>query len=257
MDLLGKIAIVTGAAGVLGKAFCRALAAAGAEVALLDVDEAGLAAAVRDLSGALPDRRFVAVRCDVTRGADVRAAVGGIHAQFGRIDILVNNAGGSLRTPRALADITEEHWDLVIDVNLKSTFLMCQAVAPIMKQQGVGGRIINIASIAGRLPSVLTGVQYAASKGGVIALTRKLASELGPEITVNGIAPGVALAGERVTGMWNSLEERERDETLSMIPLRRLSTEDDQADVVVFLAGNGARYITGATIDVNGGRFMA
>ncbi len=257
MDLLGKTAIVTGAAGVLGQAFCRALAAAGADVALLDVNDEGLAFAVAGLSASLPERKFIAVRCDVTSGTEVRAAVGGVHAQIGRIDILVNNAGGSLRTPRTLADVTEAHWDLVMNVNLKATFLMCQAAAPLMKQQGGDGRIINVASIAGRLPSVLTGVQYAASKGGVIALTRKLASELGPEITVNAIAPGVALAGERVIGMWDNLQEREREETLSMIPLRRLSTEEDQADVVVFLAGKGSRYITGATIDVNGGRFMA
>jgi len=256
VELQGKIAVVTGAAGVLGKAFCKSLAVAGADVALVDNSEAALAAATAELTAAVPGRRFAGMTCDVRVPAQVRATVARAKAELGRIDILVNSAGGSLRTPKALKDVTEEHWDLVLDVNLKGTFLMCQAVAPVMQEQG-GGRIINVASIAGRVPSVLTGVQYAASKGGVTALTRKLASELGPSINVNAIAPGVALAGERVVGMWNNLTPSERDDTLGAIPLGRLSTPEDQADVVVFLAGPASRYITGATIDVNGGRFMA
>ncbi len=253
MELRGKVALVTGAAGVLGKAFCRALSVAGADIALIDSSKVALEAATKELVAEIAGRRFVATACDVRVPAEVGAAVARVKAEFGRADILVNGAGGSLRTPRALADITEEDWDLVLDVNLKGTFLMCQAVAPLMQE---GGRIINVTSIAGRMPSVMTGAQYAASKGGVIALTRKLASELGPAITVNAIAPGVALAGERVTSMWKGLSEAERDTTLSTIPLGRLSTAEDQADVVVFLAGPASRYITGATIDVNGGRYM-
>lgn len=256
MELLGKVALVTGAAGVLGKAFCRTLALAGADVALIDNSEGALAAATAELAAAVPGRRFVAIPCDVRVPAQVRATVAAAKTQLGRIDILVNSAGGSLRTPKALQDVSEEHWDLVLDVNLKGSFLMCQAVAPLMQAQGEG-RIINIASIAGRLPSVLTGVQYAASKGWVMAITRKLASELGPNITVNAIAPGAALAGERVIAMWDNLTQSEREETLHAIPLGRLSTPEDQADVVLFLASSGSRYITGATIDVNGGRFMA
>ena len=256
MEIQGKIAVVTGAAGVLGKAFCEALAVAGADVALVDNSEGALTMVTAELTAAVPGRRFIGIRCDVRVPAQVQATVTRTKTELGRIDILVNSAGGSLRTPKALKDVTEEHWDLVLDVNLKGTFLMCQAVAPVMQEQG-GGRIINIASIAGRLPSVLTGVQYAASKGGVMALTRKLASELGPNITVNAIAPGVALAGERVVGMWDNLAPDEREETLRAIPLGRLSTPEDQADVVVFLAAPASRYVTGATIDVNGGRFMA
>ena len=255
MELRGKIAMVTGAAGVLGKAFCRALSIAGADIALIDSSKAALETVTTELAAEVTGRKFVATVCDVRMPAEVRTAVARVKAKFGRADILVNSAGGSLRTPRALPDVTEEHWDLVLDVNLKGTFLMCQAVAPLMQVNG-GGRIINVTSIVGRMPSVMTGVQYAASKGGVIALTRKLASELGPDITVNAIAPGVALAGERVTGMWKGLSEAERDTTLSTIPLRRLSTAEDQADVVVFLAGPASRYITGATIDINGGRYM-
>jgi NAD(P)-dependent dehydrogenase (short-subunit alcohol dehydrogenase family) len=255
MELRGKTAMVTGAAGMLGKAFCRALAVAGADIVLVDNSDAALRAVAAELGSQLSERRFVALACDVRGPAEVRATVARAKAEFGRLDILVNSAGGSMRTPRALQDLTEEHWDLVLDVNLKGTFLMCQAVAPLMQENG-DGRIINVTSIAGRMPSVMTGVQYAAAKGGVIALTRKLASELGPDITVNALAPGVALVGERVIGIWQGLSESERETTLSTIPLRRLSTAEDQADVVVFLAGPASRYITGATIDVNGGRFM-
>jgi 3-oxoacyl-[acyl-carrier protein] reductase len=255
MELRGRTAMVTGAAGVLGKAICRALAVEGADIALVDNSDAALRATAAELGSELSERRFIALVCDVRMPAEVRATVARAQAELGRLDILVNSAGGSMHTPRALKDVTEEHWDLVLDVNLKGTFLICQAVAPLMQENG-GGRIINVTSIAGRMPSVMTGVQYASAKGGVIALTRKLASELGPDITVNAIAPGVALAGERVTGIWNGLSESERETTLSMIPLRRLSNAEDQADVVVFLAGPASRYITGATIDVNGGRFM-
>ncbi len=255
MELRGKTAMVTGAAGMLGKAFCRALAVAGADIVLVDNSDAALRAVAAELGSELSQRRFAALACDVRGPAEVRATVARAKAEFGRVDILVNSAGGSMRTPRALKDLTEEHWDLVLDVNLKGTFLMCQAVAPLMQENG-DGRIINVTSIAGRTPSVMTGVQYAAAKGGVIALTRKLASELGPDITVNALAPGVVLVGERVIDIWQGLSESERETTLGTIPLRRLSTAEDQADVVVFLAGPASRYITGATIDVNGGRFM-
>lgn len=247
--------MVTGAAGMLGRAFCRTLAGAGADIVLVDNSEDALRAVAAELGSQLSARRFAALTCDVRNPAEVRATVDRAKAEFGRVDILVNSAGGSMRTPRALKDITEEYWDRVLDVNLKGTFLMCQAVAPLMQANGEG-RIINVTSIAGRMPSVMTGVQYAAAKGGIIALTRKLASELGPAVTVNAIAPGVALVGERVIAIWEGLSEAERETTLSTIPLRRLSTAEDQADVVVFLAGPASRYITGATIDVNGGRFM-
>ncbi len=255
MDLQNQVALVTGGAGVLGQAICRALGEAGADVALVDIGADTLATTVAALRTACPQRRFLTLVCDVRIPVEVRTVVSQAASELGRIDILVNSAGGSLRTPRAFAEVTEDHWDLVVDVNLKGTFLMCQAVAPVMQAQG-SGRIINITSIAGRMPSVMTGVQYAASKGGVIALTRKLASELGPQVTVNAIAPGVALAGERVIAIWEGLSEAERETTLSTIPMRRLSTAEDQADVVVFLASPASRYITGATIDVNGGRFM-
>jgi len=227
----------------LGRAFCQALVRAGASVVAADVDEVGLAALGSSVTGVTMD-----VRSPESVAAGVRAA--------GPVDILINNAGGSLYTPRDLAEIAEEHWDLVLDVNLKGAFLCAQAVVPAMRKRG-GGRIINVSSIGGRTASPVTGVAYAAAKAGLIGLTRRLARELGPDgITVNAIAPGTVLSGERMVSLWGELSDVERGRVLADIPLGRLSTAEEQADVVVFLAGPGARYITGAVLDVNGGRFM-
>lgn len=254
--LEGKAAIVTGGAGGLGRAFALALARAGADVALVDVNEDALSRAAGDLRAQEPGRRFEPVACDVRAPAQVRAAVERVRERFGRIDVLVNNAGGSLYTPKNLLEIQEEHWDLVLDVNLKGAFLFCQAVVPVMRDQG-GGRIINVSSIGGRTASIVTGVPYAAAKAGLIGLTRRLAKEVGPwGINVNAIAPGTVLSGERMVQLWNELSPEEQARTLADIPLGRLSTAEEQADVVVFLAGPASRYITGAVIDVNGGRFM-
>lgn len=239
--LEGKVALVTGAAGGLGRAFCLSLARAGARVIAADVDEAGLAETVVPVGA-------TALVMDVRQPAPIA----GLEA----VDILVNNAGGSLYTPKALANITEADWDLVIDVNLKGAFLCCQAVAPLMRARG-GGRIINISSIGGRTASPVTGVAYAAAKAGLIGLTRRLARELGPDgITVNAIAPGTVLSGRRMADLWNELTPQEQGRILAEIPLGRLSTPEEQAEVLLFLAGPAARYITGAVIDTNGGRFM-
>lgn len=249
----GKVAIITGGAGGLGRAFARALAGAGADICLVDIDPGALGAAAAALAREFPGaRRFTGLTCDVRSPSAVRAAV----AQIGAVDILINNAGGSLHTPKALDEITEADWDLVLDVNLKGAFNFCQAVVPVMRNRG-GGRIINISSIGGRTASIVTGVPYAAAKAGLIGLTRRLAREVGPwKITVNAIAPGTILSGERMERLWNELSPGEQEQTLQAIPLGRLSTAEEQADAVSFLAGPGARYITGAVIDVNGGRFM-
>ncbi|HLO04562.1 MAG TPA: SDR family NAD(P)-dependent oxidoreductase [Symbiobacteriaceae bacterium] len=258
--LTGKVALVTGAAGGLGRAFCRALAAAGADLALADLDEAGLAAVVAEVESLPPfvakGRRALSLPMDLRQSAAITAGVKRAAAEFGGVDILVNNAGGSLYTPKAIESITEADWDLVLGVNLKGAFLCCQAALPFMRARG-GGRIINVSSIGGRTASPVTGAAYAAAKAGLIGLTRRLAKELGPdEITVNAIAPGTVLSGERMVDLWQELSPEEQGRILADVPLGRLSTAEEQADVLLFLAGPGARYITGAVIDVNGGRFM-
>ncbi len=256
MGLLGKVAIVTGGAGGLGHEFCRTLAQAGADVCLVDINQAALDSAVAALREAVPGRRFLGLACDVRSAMEVRAAMGQIVERLAGVDILVNNAGGSLYTPKSLIEIQEEHWDLVLDVNLKGAFNFCQAVAEPMRARG-GGRIINVSSIGGRTASIVTGVPYAAAKAGLIGLTRRLAKEVGPwNINVNAIAPGTILSGERMIQLWNELTPAEQERTLETIPLGRLSTAEEQADVVLFLASQASRYITGAVIDVNGGRFM-
>lgn len=249
-----KVAIVTGAGGGLGRVFCRHLAAAGADIGLIDVNAEAMAPVVAELQAM--GRRAAAAACDIRSKEAVTQAVDHIAGQLGGVDILVNNAGGSLYTPKSITEIAEQDWDLVLDVNLKGAFLCCQAVLPHMQQRG-GGRIINVSSIGGRTASIVTGVPYAASKAGLIGLTRRLAKEVGADnINVNAIAPGTVLSGERMVKLFDELSAAEKQRVLDEIPLGRLGTAEEQADVVVFLAGPASRYITGAVIDTNGGRFM-
>jgi len=254
MDLLWKVAIVTGAAGGLGQAFCVALARNGADIVAADINAEGLEATLEKVRSL--GRRAVAATADVRDRQQVQQMMAVAAEELGGVDILVNNAGGSLYTPKAIDEIKEEDWDLVLDVNLKGAFLCSQAAIPYMRQRG-GGSIINISSIGGRTASIVTGVPYASAKAGLIGLTRRLAKEVGPlGIRVNAIAPGTVLSGPRMVELWNQLSPEEQARTLADVPLGRLSTAEEQADVVVFLAGPASRYITGAVIDVNGGRFM-
>ncbi len=166
-------------------------------------------------------------------------------AEFGRIDILVNNAG--ITHVKGPLETTEADWDRVVAVNLKSVFLCTQAVAPTMMAQG-GGRIINMSSTAGQTGS-LSGPAYAASKAGVIGLTKSLAREFAPHnILVNALAP--AMIDTEIL-YWRTPEQWK--ETLESIPLRRLGDPDDLAQAAVFLASDGGNFVTGATIDINGG----
>jgi 3-oxoacyl-[acyl-carrier protein] reductase len=183
---------------------------------------------------------------DVTRRDDIKRVVAhGIDA-FGRIDILVNNAGIWKLVPTD--EISEEEWDRIIGVNLKGPFLTCRAVIPIMKQQGKG-HIVNIASIAARNGGTMAGVHYVASKGGVLAMTKKLAKELGQYgIVVNGLNPGPAQ-----TEMTTSWPPAVMEGVIKNTPLGRLVQPEDIADVVAFLASDAARFVHGETVEVNGG----
>lgn len=248
--LEGKIAIVTGGARGLGYGIAEEFLKQHASVVICDVDEKAL-----DIAGAKLKESVEAIKADVSVRNDVANLVATTLKKFGRIDILVNNAGGSLDTPHDLDAIEESFWDLVIDVNLKGTFLCCQAVAPYMKKENKG-RIVNVASIAGRNGGILTGAHYAAAKGGVIALTRNLARSLGPcNITVNAIAPGLTITGERIRRL---MEGRDAKRSLAgVIPLGRYSEITEQASVVAFLASDAASYVNGSVVDVNGGSYMA
>ncbi|MEW9672434.1 SDR family NAD(P)-dependent oxidoreductase [Ammoniphilus sp. 3BR4] len=254
MRLEGKIACITGSARGLGYAMALDMLKEGATVVINDLDEASVAAAVESLRS--EGYSAYGHAANIADKQQVIALMDFIRDTFGKLDILVNNAGGELRTPKKIEEIMEEHWDLVLGVNLKGTFLCSQAAIPLMKAAG-GGSMINLASIGGRTASIVTGVSYAAAKGGIIAFTRRLAKEMGPyQIRVNAIAPGLVISGERLQETWNKMDETERTSVLEDIPLRRLGTIEDQAKVVTFLASDDSKYMTGTVLDVNGGRFM-
>jgi 3-oxoacyl-[acyl-carrier protein] reductase len=247
MKFKDQVAIVTGAARGIGKAIALTFIREGAKLALIDVDQGSLETAK---DGITKDREeVIAIPCNITKGAEVKAMVDQVHGQFGRIDILVNNAGiirrGTIET------VTEEDWDRVIEVNLKGTFNCCKAVAPIMKEQGYG-KIVNVSSIAGKMGDITSAPGYGSSKAGVDALTKTLARQLAPYgINVNAVSPH-AIETE-MSAQWS--EERRR-EIIASIPLGRLGKPEDVAAAVLFLASKEASFITGEILDVNGGALM-
>ena len=255
MRLKDQVVIVTGASGGMGINFCKALLNEGARVCANDISKELTDKAVATLS---PLGHVLGAVADVCDLSSVEAMVSRVVEVFGRLDILINNAGGSLHTPYKFAEIDGPSWDKVVDVNLKGTFLCCQAAVRQFRKQGGGGKIVNISALAGRWLGSLAGCHYTAAKAGVIGLTRHLAYELGPEgVRVNAVAPTITLASQRTVDLWDARPEEYRQKVLSEIPLRRLSTPEEVAAAVVFLSSEEASYITGVTLDVNGGRFFS
>jgi glucose 1-dehydrogenase len=243
-----RVIVVTGAAQGIGEACVRVLAADGAAVALWDVDDTRAAALAAELTAA--GVRNVHRRCNVALKADVDAALAATVAALGRIDGLVNNAGIFKAAP--FLDITEADWDAVLDVNLKGSFLVGQAVARQMAAQGDGGAIVNMSSVNGRLtiPSIAS---YNASKGGIDQLTRVMALALADQkIRVNGVAPGTIATELAAKAVLTSEEAKER--IMSRTPMKRLGEPDEIASVVAFLLSDAASYMTGETVLVDGGR---
>lgn len=237
--LEGKVALVTGAAKRIGRSIALRLAADGADVAVNYAhSKAEAEELVREI--AARGRRARAVEADVSRSEDVRRMFAAVEKEFGRLDILVNNAGIIFRAK--FEELTEEQWDRIMGSNLKSIYLCSQAAAPLLRRQG-GGHIVNITSLGGLLPWP-DYTHYCTSKAGAIMLTRCLARVLGPEILVNGVAPGtIQFPGEPP------------DETyIRRVPLHKTGTGEDIADAVAFFLQSD--FITGQTLAVDGGRLL-
>ncbi|HLW79474.1 MAG TPA: 3-oxoacyl-ACP reductase family protein [Terriglobia bacterium] len=250
MTLEGQVALVTGSSSGIGRATAEAMARQGARVAVTYLkNRAGAEAAVETISKA--GGEAMACRADVTSSAEVRSTIQAVRDVWGRIDVLVNNAG-DLIARRTLADMTEEYWDQVMALNLKSVFLCTQAVWQEMAARR-SGSIVNITSIAGRNGGGPGAAAYAAAKGGLITYTKGLAKELAPHgVRVNGVAPGVISTPYHERYSPPQLFEK----YIAAVPMARAGTSEEVADVVVFLASSAARYITGETIEVNGGMWM-
>ena len=247
MMLNNQVAIVTGAASPrgIGKATARRFVDQGATVAILDLDEAAAGRAAADLGGG-----HLGLACDVRDPAQCRQAIEAVLERFGRIDILVNNAGVS--QPDRLMEITQENFDLVIDVSLRGSLNMAQAVVPAMQERR-SGCIISIGSVAAQIGGgIFGGPHYSAAKGGIHSLTKSMARELAPfGIRANAIAPGTI-----DTDIFAGKLDDKRDGIVANIPLGRLGSADDIAKGCLFLASDLADYITGVILDINGGRFM-
>ncbi|MCW5622275.1 MAG: SDR family oxidoreductase [Burkholderiales bacterium] len=243
------VSIVTGAARGIGFATALELAQKGHRLALVDVDQTTLAVAAQRI-GAI-DGQALALVGDVGDFDTVQHHAAQVLERFGRADVLVNNAGMS--QPKPLLEISEAEWDRTIAVNLKSCFNWCKAIAPAMLQRG-GGRIVNVSSVSaqtGGAPSAVSKFAYCASKAGVLGLTRGLAKELAPRITVNAVCPGSI-----ETDMTAGLIAARRATIEQSIPLARVGTPQDVAAVIVFLATVTPNYLTGEIIDVDGGQWI-
>jgi NAD(P)-dependent dehydrogenase (short-subunit alcohol dehydrogenase family) len=248
--LTGKNAIITGAAGGIAKAAAISFADEGANVAMVDIDRAGVSETAEKVAAkGVKAKAFIA---DVTSRDAVEHMVAEAHAFMGGMDILVTCAGG-YHAYANFEDIDEDDWDRVIGLNLKSVYLCCKAAIPYMKAKR-WGRIINLGSLAGRTTSAGSSpAHYGSAKAAVSILTQYIAKDVGPfGITANTIAPGTTLT-ERVD---NLLTPEKREMFTKQCPLGYLAQPDDISDVITFLASDESRYITGATIDVNGGRMM-
>lgn len=240
MDFTGKTVIVTGSARGIGRAIAEKFAAAGANVVISDLDQATV-----DKVAAEIGPRAIGIKADVTSSADAASLVSAAKEKFGRVDVLVNNAGITRDTLMVRMD--ESDWDAVLDINLKGAFLVSKMAAKVMMKQR-SGRIVNISSVVG-ISGNAGQANYAASKAGLIGLTKSAAKELASRgISVNAVAPGFI-----ATEMTEKLPQAARDMFLNSIAMKRAGSADDVAEAVLFLSSEGAGYITGQVLAIDGG----
>jgi len=253
MRFKDQVALITAAASGIGKATAEIIAAEGGIVIAVDTDQGRLdklTTALKDTGG-----RAHGYRADALDPKQVQDVVDAVVREHGRIDILVNAVGGSTVIPKPAAPIDEltfAEWQKLLTFNLDGTFLFCHGVVPVMKRNS-RGKIVNLASVAGRGISDTSSSAYSTAKGGIIALTKKLGRELGPHgVNVNAIAPSLTLT-ERLRPHWEQRTAEQKAAEVERTPLRRVAEAADQARVICFLASRDADFVTGVTIDVTGG----
>lgn len=265
MRLKGKVAIVTGSTRGIGKAIAKRLGEEGASVVINGRDKEQLIQTAEEIRSMGVD--VLAVKADVTRIEEVKHMSDETLKRFKRVDILVSNVGGEPTLPggktethtvvhKDVDEIPLEEWDTYFDFNLNSVFLCVKAIVPHMKERQQG-KIIIIASRAGRAGSVVTSGAYVCSKAGVLGLAKQLGLELAPYgINCNAIAPG-SIVTEYFEQVMPSMSEEQKNRLINMIPMKRHGKPDEVASVAAFLASDDASYITSVIIDVNGGSYIA
>ena len=247
--LQNRVALITGAASGIGKAIALKFAGEGAKIAIVDIDEKPsekLANEIKSQGG-----KAIFLECDVTNEAHVDHTVELVIKQLGALHILVNNAGVSPLIP--LAEISLEEWNRVLAINLTGPFLFIKATFSHIVKAGNLGRVINIGSLAGQIGGIAVGLHYTASKGGIMAVTKQLAKLLASyKATANNIAPGTT-----DTPLVQAWPEETRQALIKQIPMGRLGFPEDVANAALFFASDEAQFITGSTINVNGGMYIA
>ncbi len=246
MNLNGKCAVVTGGGRGIGKAICLKLGGLGADVAAVDILRPEAAATAKEVETL--GRKAVAVACDVSSPAEVRAMFAEVVDSLGGVHILVNNAG--ITRDNLMMRMSDDDWNKVIDVNLSGAFNCCREASKYFVKQRFG-RVVNVSSVVGLMGNAGQ-VNYSASKAGIIGLTKSVAKELATRgVTANVVAPGYI-----DTDMTRAISEEARSTLISLIPVAKLGKVDDVADVVAFLVSDDANYITGQVINVDGGMLM-